>query len=121
MESQTRRTFLITASAGAVALAASCVRPGIRSRAGMEEKDEEEVAPAEGLMREHGVLNRILLIYEEVGHRIRARKSFPQDILTSSAGIVQRFIEGYREKLEEDHLFPRFEKAGRLVDLVTVL
>src|SRR5207245_1475312 len=37
------------------------------------------------------------------------------------AGIVRRFIEEYHEKLEEDHLFPRFEKAGALVDLVAVL
>jgi hemerythrin-like domain-containing protein len=31
------------------------------------------------------------------------------------------FIEDYHEKLEEDFLFPRFEKANQLVDLVKVL
>lgn len=30
-------------------------------------------------------------------------------------------MENYHEKLEEDYLFPRFEKAGKLVDLVKVL
>ena len=39
----------------------------------------------------------------------------------SPPGIIQRFIEGYHERLEEEHLFPRFEKAGRLVDLVRTL
>jgi hemerythrin-like domain-containing protein len=87
----------------------------------MEHPGEEEVAPGEDLMREHGVLNRILLIYEEVGRRIATREPFPRDTLATAAGIVRRFIEDYHEKLEEDHLFPRFEQAGRLVDLVTVL
>jgi hemerythrin-like domain-containing protein len=35
--------------------------------------------------------------------------------------MIQKFIEEYHEKLEEDHLFPRFEKAGKLVDLVKTL
>jgi hemerythrin-like domain-containing protein len=34
---------------------------------------------------------------------------------------VKRFVEEYHEKLEEEQLFPRFHKAGRLVPLVDVL
>jgi hemerythrin-like domain-containing protein len=87
-----------------------------------EERGGEEVAPAEDLMREHGVLNRILLIYEESQRRLRAPKAdLDPVVLASAAGIIQHFIEEYHEKLEEDYLFPRFEKAGRLVDLVTTL
>jgi len=86
-----------------------------------EEENEEDVTPAEDLMREHGALNRILLIYDEAVARIDAKKDFPPEVLVSAAGIVRRFIEEYHEKLEEDHLFPRFEKAGRLTDLVSVL
>jgi hemerythrin-like domain-containing protein len=37
------------------------------------------------------------------------------------ASIVRRFIEDYHEKLEEEHLFPRLEKAGKLVELVATL
>jgi hemerythrin-like domain-containing protein len=86
-----------------------------------EEEEEEYVTPAEDLMREHGALNRILLIYDEAASRIDAKKDFPPEVLSSAASIVRRFIEEYHEKLEEDHLFPRFEKAGKLTDLVTVL
>ncbi len=40
-----------------------------------EKKEEEgEVTPAEDLMREHGALNRILLIYDEAITRIDAKK-----------------------------------------------
>jgi hemerythrin-like domain-containing protein len=39
----------------------------------------------------------------------------------NSAKIIRNFIEDYHEKLEENFLFPRFKKAGKLVDLVDVL
>ena len=72
-------------------------------------------------MREHGVLNRILLIYDECLQRIQGHKDFDLAPLVGSAKIIRTFIEDYHEKLEEDQLFPRFEKAGKLVDLVKVL
>jgi hemerythrin-like domain-containing protein len=83
--------------------------------------EEEEVAPPEDLMREHGVLNRILLVYDEVILRIGSKKDLPPDAVKNSAAIIRSFIEDYHEKLEEDYLFPRFEKAGRLTDLTRVL
>jgi hemerythrin-like domain-containing protein len=82
---------------------------------------EEEVAPPEDLMREHGVLNRILLIYDEAIRRIDAREDVSPDAIKSSADIIRTFIEEYHEKLEEDYLFPRFEKANTLADLTRVL
>ncbi len=83
--------------------------------------EEEEVTPTEDLMREHGVLKRILLIYDEVQGRIAAKASFPPEAITNSANIIRSFIEQYHEKLEEDHLFPRFRKKNKLVDLVNTL
>lgn len=81
----------------------------------------EEVSPAEDLMREHGVLNRVLLIYGEALIRLHEGQTVPPEVLTSGADLVRRFIEDYHEKLEEEYLFPRFEKAGELVELVQVL
>jgi hemerythrin-like domain-containing protein len=86
-----------------------------------EEEDEDEVAPPEDLMREHGVLKRVLLVYEEAIRRIDAKQDLPPDAVRDSAQIIRTFIEDYHEKLEEDFLFPRFEKAGRLTDLTKVL
>ena len=82
---------------------------------------DEGVGPGEDLMREHGVLNRILLIYDEGVRRIGTHQAFAPDALHGAAAIIKRFLEDYHEKLEEDHLFPRFEKAGKLADLVGVL
>jgi hemerythrin-like domain-containing protein len=84
-------------------------------------KEQVEVTPTEDLMREHGLLKRILLIYDEVRDRIAAQKDFPPDAIVNSANIIRSFIEQYHEKLEEDHLFPRFRKHNLLVDLVNTL
>ena len=86
-----------------------------------EAEGEDDVSTNEDLMREHGVLNRILLIYEEVNHRIAARQEFDPAVVTKSAGLIKSFIEDYHEKLEEDHLFPRFEQAHQLVELTVNL
>jgi hemerythrin-like domain-containing protein len=94
---------------------------------GAAEKEKEgdvkeiPVGPPEDLMREHGVLKRVLLIYGEVLRRLNAKQDFPPDALADAAGITRNFVEDYHEKLEENFLFPRFEKANLLVDLVKVL
>lgn len=84
-------------------------------------KPSEEVSPAEDLMREHGLLNRILLIYDAHLGLLNGKQDFDPAILASAADIIKRFVEDYHEKLEENYLFPRFRKAGKLVDLVEVL
>ncbi len=81
----------------------------------------EEVSPTEDLMREHGLLNRILLIYENIISRIDTFQTFPVQAVEKSAKLVKSFIEEYHEKLEEEHIFPRLEKANRLVELVKTL
>lgn len=84
-------------------------------------REGERDSPFEDLMREHGVLNRILLIYEEILSRMESRTPFPPEVLMESARLIRGFIEDHHGKLEEDWLFPRFEKAQKLVDLVRVL
>jgi hemerythrin-like domain-containing protein len=86
-----------------------------------EGKKGAEVSPAEDLMREHGVLARILLIYDDISMRLEKDLKYPPQVLTNAAALIRRFVEDYHEKLEEDYLFSRFGKAGKLVDLVNVL
>jgi len=101
---------------------ATLALPVIGSARPGREGPDEEVAPAEDLMREHGVLNRVLLIYEECLRRLREKPSdVPPRSFAAAARIIRTFIEDYHERLEEDHLFPRFEKARRQVDLVRTL
>ena len=116
-----RRVFLRNGIIlGGAALAGAGQLPGAEKEKKGEEK-EIEVGPPEDLMREHGVLKRVLLIYGEALRRLNAKQDFPPDALADAAGIIRSFVEDYHEKLEEDFLFPRFEKANQLVDLVKVL
>jgi hemerythrin-like domain-containing protein len=117
-----RRVFLVLAGVvGAGAVLGACASATAASSKAAEQKEDEEVSPVEDLMREHGVLRRVLLLYEEVDRRVEAHEPFPSEVLVSAAALVRRFIEDYHEKLEEDFVFPRFEKANKLVDLVTLL
>jgi hemerythrin-like domain-containing protein len=84
-------------------------------------KEEEDVGATEDLMREHGVLNRILLIYEEGLRRLRSREAVPPAVFREAANLVRKFVEDYHEKLEENFIFPEFEKHKKLTDLVKVL
>jgi hemerythrin-like domain-containing protein len=108
-----KKSGLILAASGFAALG--------KSTAEEEGKKNEEISPPEDLMREHGVLKRILLIYGEAIRRIDGKEDLPPEPLADSAKIIRDFVEDYHEKLEEDFLFPRFKKADKLLDLVDVL
>ena len=116
-----RKALGLIGAASSSLLLLGCSKAGEPAAGLQKEVKEEEISPAEDLMREHGVLNRVLLIYEETARRLDSRQKLPPGALAGAAGIIHRFIEDYHEKLEEDFLFPRFEKAGRLVDLVQML
>jgi hemerythrin-like domain-containing protein len=121
-----RRNFLLGTSAVAsstliVPLSALAAQKAPKKAAKKKEEAEENVSTNEDLMREHGVLNRVLLIYDEAIRRIQAKEKFDPAVLTKSAGIIKSFIEDYHEKLEEDHIFPRFEQAGKLIELTVNL
>jgi len=126
----TRRHFLLDASIASVGLLllamafanpqkASSVEKTDLERT--DKKDADKISPAEDLMREHGVLNRILLIYDHHLHLLAAKQTFDGSVLVDAADIIRHFVEDYHERLEEDFLFPRFRKAGKLVSLVDTL
>ena len=75
----------------------------------------------EDLMQEHGLLNRILLIYEEAARKLKIHQPIDPVVLVQSAHIVKQFIEDYHERIEEAYIFPRLERAKRHVVLVSEL
>ena len=82
---------------------------------------DEGVTAPEDLMKEHGVLNRCLLIYEEGMRRLRDGEEVTPNMFHHTADLVRRFVEEYHEKNEENYIFPVFEKRNTLVDLVHTL
>jgi hemerythrin-like domain-containing protein len=104
-----------------VGFAAASVAVVAHACSDSEKEQAEEITPPEDLMREHGVLDRVLLIYDAAIRRLSANEDFDPTAISDSAKLVQDFIENYHEKSEEDFLFPRFRKARQLVDLVATL
>lgn len=65
-------------------------------------------------MREHGVLNRMLLIYEHQQKRLADGADFSKWAIAQVAGLISKFIEEYHERLEETYIFTRFERGPML-------
>lgn len=114
-----RKEFLRSALAGGVAAvlsgAARAAEPVL------DGEGVEEVTPVEDLMREHGALNRLLLIYDEALRRLDGGRELDPAAVGAAAGIIRSFVEDYHEKLEEQFVFPRLRAEGRRVELVDVL
>jgi hemerythrin-like domain-containing protein len=102
------RRQIITAGA-ATALGAALIPS--TTIAAAEEKD---VGAVEDLMREHGVLRRVLLAYEEIVPKLHgAPMSVDAGALHKAAQLFHDFGEEYHErKLEEAYIFPRVRKTG---------
>jgi hemerythrin-like domain-containing protein len=117
-----RRHFLQQTSIASAGLLVPTLASADPRKPSADDKNKaEDISPAEDLMREHGVLNRILLIYDDHLRMLAAKQTFDGSILVNAADIIRHFVEEYHEKLEEDFLFPRFRKAGKLVNLVDTL
>src|SRR5260370_21134812 len=102
----TRRVFLqqtSIASAGMLVpiLAAAQEKPGPDKGKDKEKaKGDEGISPAQDLMWEHGLLNRILLIYDHHLQMLTAKRSFDGSVLVSAADVIRHFVEEYHEKLK---------------------
>jgi len=116
-----RRVLELVALAGATLIGCAGTAQPARSAGEEADKEEAEVTPGEDLMQEHGVLERVLLIYDEAARRIDGGEQLDFNIVTRGATIVRRFIEEYHEQTEERFVFPRLQKAGREIELVKVL
>ena len=87
-----------------------------------EPHGEGDIGPIEDLIREHGVLRRVLLIYEEGLRRIAAHQDIPGNPFLTGAQLIRKFIEDYHEKNEEKFIFPKLQRslgeAGRDVPIL---
>lgn len=112
MTQQDRRTALASL-AGIGLLAAGCAKhdaDDARKGGG----DEDAVTANEDLMREHGVLRRILIVYREVAPKLVANAAaVDAAAIAAATTLFQTFGERYHEQmLEEQHIFPIVRKAG---------
>src|SRR5438067_3083637 len=108
-DSATRRKFI---KAGGILIAASAIEATTRVFGKEEEKKKDnEVSPPEDLMREHGVLKRILLVYGEALRRMDAKEDLPPEPILESAKIIRSF----RSEEHTSELQSRFDLVCRLL------
>jgi hypothetical protein len=81
----------------------------------------EEVPPTEDLMREHGLLNRVLIIYDTLIAQLKEKQLINNNIVLQAATIMRDFVHNYHEKQEEAHIFTIFEKNNSMMDMVAIL
>jgi hemerythrin-like domain-containing protein len=95
------------ASIASAALLGGCAK-------GEEDEADGKVTANEDLMREHGVLRRILVAYREVAPKLATdAAAVDASALSQAASLFRRFGERYHEQLlEEQHIFPIVRKAG---------
>jgi hemerythrin-like domain-containing protein len=102
----TRRSFLArVAGTGLILVSAAPARA---------DEPDEEVTATEDLMREHGVLRRILIVYSETAEKLRRDAAGVDAKAVAAAATLFRDLgEQYHERmLEEEHVFPAVRRAG---------
>ncbi|HEU4833644.1 MAG TPA: hemerythrin domain-containing protein [Pyrinomonadaceae bacterium] len=133
MDEKRRQLLAGISVAGAGVLLNACRNTPTRSGGATNNENKEpapgevepiEVTATEDLMREHGILRRALLVYQESATRLRQDvSSVPPDALEKTAKLFQVFGEDYHEKkLEEVFIFPAVKKTpGVAASYVDVL
>jgi hemerythrin-like domain-containing protein len=119
-----RRALLLSGSgvaAGAAATGAAWAATRASAAPPAPPDPPSVIPPDDDLMREHGVLKRVLLCYREMTARVQAGGQLSAADLQDSALIIHDFIEGFHEGLEEGFVFPRLLRAGQLTSTVTTL
>ena len=111
---QPRRRLLATAGMAAAGLLLAAGDLAVAAEKGKKRGEEKEVGAVEDLMREHGVLRRVLLVYIEAAPKLRpGGGKLSADPIARAAKLFRSFGEDYHERmLEEAHIFPAVKKAG---------
>jgi hypothetical protein len=104
----------------------SSLRTGSRQR--------DPASPGEALMRQHGMIGRVLLVYEETARRLAdegASLELPfrpdagfvtvSGVVRSAAHLIRTVVEEHHEAAEERLVFARLKEAGRSTRLVDAL
>jgi len=109
-------------AAGGIGLAVGAIGTEIGNVVDQSSSSSSSAVPPDvDLMQEHGVLKRILLIYQESLDRMTSGQEAPVPAIHDSAEIIHDFIEGFHEPMEEGYVFPMLRRAGLLVSTVDTL
>jgi hemerythrin-like domain-containing protein len=73
--------------------------------------ETKDVGSVEDLMREHGVLRRILLVYQQSAVKLRSGDTIDLPVLNRAVRLFRNFGEDYHQRtLEEAFIYPTLRK-----------
>jgi len=116
-----RRTLLVGLGTGVGVVIGAAITEVANVLQGPSSGPSGIVPPGETLMEEHGILKRVLLIYQDAITRLATGQAPPVEAIHGGAMIIHDFIEGFHEALEEGYVFPALTHAGLLVSTVDTL
>lgn len=93
-------------------------RPGRRADAAEQRVKPQGVGPCrdpgDELTREHGILRRVLRLYDATRQRLNHPRAIPWPALHAAVRLVRVFVEDAHEREEERYVFP-LTRASRTV------
>ncbi len=113
MERLNRRGFF--AAAGLAGLGTL----GLRTAAAGEATSPGAVG--EQLMVEHGVVQRLMTVFEECADRLEAGRDVPPGAIVNAGALIDEFVEAHHEEFEQGHVYPLFGTNPDLAPLIGVL
>jgi hemerythrin-like domain-containing protein len=118
-EPLSRRQLLVSAGAGMALGAAATETANLLTRS--NPAPSAVIPPGESLMYEHGVLKRLLLVYQAALPKIDDSTGIGGQALHQAAQIVHDYIEGFHEAIEEGYVFPALAAANILQPTINTL
>ena len=81
---------------------------------------ENKITLGEDLMREHGLMNRLMLLYKESVCSIGVNED-SIGVLKSAAKIMHDFIHDFHEENEEHDVYPLFNENKKMHTITTIM
>lgn len=91
------------------------------AEAGKSMAQKDVLTPMEDLACQHAVARRVLMVYRMNASRESGATQMPMQSVTTAATMLRSMVEDFHVKFEEENVFPLFEKANKLTDLVSTL
>lgn len=83
--------------------------------------DESQLSIPEQLMRQHAIADRLLLVYQTAVTPATGAAQPPMKVLATTAQMIRSNVDDFHVRLEEEQIFPLFQKSSKMTDLVNTL
>jgi hemerythrin-like domain-containing protein len=116
MADRGRRDFL-----RGVGIAAAGIAAGRGFVGGQEQNGPAPVSAAERLMSEHGVIQRLMICFDEAADNMETGVAVPMSAVLGAGAIADEFVGSYHEELEEQFIFKALEDRREQSALILTL